>query len=187
LPQTAARVGGGPLPGRALSADALVAVAALQRAGVAAAGTPRKSDVGGAACLQGADEPFDAARAVTVLRAYRARRNAWKLVSGPDWPDTGLFFVRPDGQPWHPETITQRFDTLVAASGLPPVRFHDLRHIAATLMLAAGASIKEIQDTLGHASYTMTADTYTSVLEELKRTTAEATTKLIPRQPTRAA
>ncbi|MEU4476466.1 tyrosine-type recombinase/integrase [Micromonospora sp. NPDC023966] len=124
---------------------------------------------------------------VTVLRAYRARRNGWKLVSGSDWPDTRLFFVRPDGKPWHPETISQRFDNLVAASGLPPVRFHDLRHIAATLMLAASASIKEIQDTLGHASYTMTADVYTSVLEELKRTTAEATTKLIPRRPHRAA
>jgi integrase len=124
---------------------------------------------------------------VTVLRAYRARRNGWKLASGSDWPDTGLFFVRPDGKPWHPETISQRFDNVVAASGLPPVRFHDLRHIAATLMLAAGASIKEIQDTLGHASYTMTADIYTSVLEELKRTTAEATTKLIPRRPHRAA
>ncbi|MFF0372601.1 tyrosine-type recombinase/integrase [Micromonospora sp. NPDC005087] len=86
---------------------------------------------------------------VNVLRANPARRNAWKLVSGSDWPDTGNFFLRPDGQPWHPETITQRFDNLVAASDLPPVRLHDLRHIAATLMLAAGASIKEIQDTLG--------------------------------------
>ncbi len=58
---------------------------------------------------------------VTVLRAYLARRNGWKLVSGSDWPDTGMFFVRPDGKPWHPETITQRFDNLVAASCLPPV------------------------------------------------------------------
>jgi integrase len=119
---------------------------------------------------------------VAVLRAYLTRRSAWKFVGGDGWPETGLFFVRRDGQPWHPETITQRFDRLVSASGLPPVRFHDLRHIAATLMLAAGASIKEIQDTLGHASYKMTADTYTSVLQELKKATAEATTRLIPRR-----
>jgi integrase len=83
--------------------------------------------------------------------------------------------------------VVVRVDNLVAASGLPPVRFHDLRHITATLMLAAGASIKEIQDSLGHASYNMTADIYTAVLEELKRTTAEATTKLIPRRPHQAA
>lgn len=124
---------------------------------------------------------------LTVLRAYLARRAGWKLAAGPRWHDSDIFFVRRDGRPWHPELITARFDRLVAASGLPPVRFHDLRHTAATLMLAAGASIKEIQDTLGHASYKLTADTYTSVLHELKRATAEATTKLIPRRHRTAA
>lgn len=128
-----------------------------------------------------------AAETITALRAYLARRAAWKLAAGPTWHHSDMFFVRRDGRPWHPELITARFDRLVTASGLPPVRFHDLRHTAATLMLAAGASIKEIQDTLGHASYKLTADTYTSVLQELKRTTAEATTKLIPRRSRKAA
>ena len=124
---------------------------------------------------------------IGTLRAYLARRAAWRLAAGPTWQHSDMFFVRRDGRPWHPELITARFDRLVTASGLPPVRFHDLRHTAATLMLAAGASIKEIQDTLGHASYKLTADTYTSVLQELKRTTAEATTKLIPRRNRKAA
>ncbi|MGV9976537.1 tyrosine-type recombinase/integrase [Micromonospora wenchangensis] len=120
---------------------------------------------------------------VTSLRRYLARRASWKLAAGDAWADSGIFFVRQrDGQPWHPETVTGRFDRLVQRSGLPPVRFHDLRHIAATLMLAAGASIKEIQDTLGHSSYKMTADIYTSVLAELKRTTAQATIRLVPRR-----
>jgi integrase len=124
---------------------------------------------------------------ITVLRAYRARRHTWKLATGTDWPNSGLFFVRPDGHPWHPMTVTQRFDKLITTSGLPPVRFHDLRHGAATLMLGAGATLKEIQETLGHASFTITADVYTSVLEDLQRTTAEATTKLIPRRPRKSA
>ncbi|MGC5054736.1 tyrosine-type recombinase/integrase [Micromonospora sp. DT48] len=120
---------------------------------------------------------------VTTLRTYLMRRAGWKLAAGDAWVDSDIFFVRRrGGQPWHPETVTGRFDRLVARSGLPPVRFHDMRHIAATLMLAAGASIKQIQDTLGHSSYTMTADIYTSVLAELKRTTAQATTKLVPRR-----
>ncbi|MDG4834118.1 tyrosine-type recombinase/integrase [Solwaraspora sp. WMMD1047] len=120
---------------------------------------------------------------VTSLRRYLSRRAGWKVIAGDAWVDSDIFFVRQrDGQPWHPETVTGRFDRLVARSGLPPVRFHDLRHVAATLMLAAGASIKEIQDTLGHSSYKMTADIYTSVLAELKKTTAEATIKLIPRR-----
>ncbi|BCJ65699.1 tyrosine-type recombinase/integrase [Polymorphospora rubra] len=128
-----------------------------------------------------------ATETVAVLRAYLARRARWRLAAGPAWPRTDVFFVRPDGQPWHPDTISTRFERLVTRSGLPPVRFHDLRHTAATLMLAAGASIKEIQDTLGHANYKLTADTYTSVLQELKRSTAEATTRLVPRQGRKAA
>ncbi|MFY1652823.1 tyrosine-type recombinase/integrase [Solwaraspora sp. WMMB762] len=120
---------------------------------------------------------------VTSLRTYLTRRAGWKIVAGDAWADTDVFFVRKrDGQPWHPETVAYRFDRLVERSGLPPVRFHDMRHIAATLMLATGATIKEIQDTLGHSSYNLTADTYTSVLAELKKTTAAATTRLVPRR-----
>jgi integrase len=75
--------------------------------------------------------PLDAA-SLAALRTYQARRNRWQLVSGPDWPHTGLFFVQPNGQPWHPETVSERFEKLVAQSGLPPIRLHDLRHCAAT-------------------------------------------------------
>ncbi|GGK43440.1 hypothetical protein GCM10010124_40270 [Pilimelia terevasa] len=60
---------------------------------------------------------------------------------------SGLFFVRPDGTAWHPEQLSRMFYKLVRDAGLPPVRLHDLRHLAATMMLAAGATLKEIQDT----------------------------------------
>jgi integrase len=52
----------------------------------------------------------------------------------------------------------------VKAAELPPIRFHDLRHCAATLMLAAGVDMKVLQETLGHARYAFTADVYTSVI-----------------------
>ncbi|GGK40613.1 site-specific integrase [Pilimelia terevasa] len=115
------------------------------------------------------------------LRRYNTRRKALKLKAGTAWVDSGRFFIRDDGSAWHPERISQIFDNLTTASGLPPIRLHDLRHCAATLMLAAGATLKEIQETLGHANYQITADTYTSVLEELQKTTAEKATKLVPR------
>jgi integrase len=111
---------------------------------------------------------------VAVLRAYRAHR--------PAPSDGGLFFVRPDGQPWHPDTVSRRFRRLIADASLPPVRLHDLRHGAATLALAAGVDLKVIQATLGHTTLALTADTYTSVLPQLARAAAEATAAVIPRR-----
>jgi hypothetical protein len=69
--------------------------------------------------------------------------------------------------------------SLVTASGLPPVRLHDLRHGAATLARASGADLKTVQEQLGHTSIALTADTYTSVLLELHFKVAEATARLV--------
>jgi len=126
--------------------------------------------------------PLDAG-SVAALRAYHARRHRWQLVSGPTWPHTGLFFVQPDGSPWHPESASNRFEQLVADSGLLPIRLHGLRHCAATYLKAAGADVKDIQETLGHSSIAITADTYTSVIHELEaeRAKADAACALIPR------
>jgi hypothetical protein len=63
--------------------------------------------------------------------------------------------------------------------GLPPIRLHDLRHGAATLLLAAGHDMKVVQETLGLSSITIAADTYTSVLPELARRSAEDVAALI--------
>ena len=91
----------------------------------------------------------------------------------------GLPVTTPDGIPLHPDWLTRRFRRLVARSGLPPVRLHDLRHGAASLALAAGADLKTVQAQLGHASIVLTADTYTSVLPELLADAAEATARLV--------
>ncbi|MFD6770791.1 tyrosine-type recombinase/integrase [Micromonospora chalcea] len=119
----------------------------------------------------------------TVLRAHHARRTRWKLAAGAAWPDTGLFFVQPDGRPWHPNAVTDRFEALVRQAGLPPIRLHDLRHCAATYLKAAGADLKDIQELLGHSSIAMT-DVYTSVIAELdvERAKAEAAATLLPRR-----
>jgi hypothetical protein len=62
--------------------------------------------------------------------------------------------------------MTRLFAKLVAASGLPPVTLHGLRHGATTVALAAGADLKVVQDQFGHSTIVLTADTYTSVLPE---------------------
>jgi integrase len=53
---------------------------------------------------------------ITVLRAYLTQRDQWKSAAGDDWPDTGLFFVRPDGHPWHPAAVSDRFERHIIRS-----------------------------------------------------------------------
>jgi integrase len=126
---------------------------------------------------------------VTAWHAHLARRARWQLVNGYRWPDTGFFFVRPDGHKWHPDIVTKRFNKLVRDAGLPPIRLHDLRHCAATFLKAAGGDLKDIQELLGHSTSQITSDIYTSVLVELEveRDKAEKAAALVPRQRRRAA
>jgi len=73
------------------------------------------------------------------------------------------------------------------AGPLPPIRFHDLRHGAATLSLAAGVDMKVISTTLGHARSAFTSDVYTSVIPQVAQAAAEAVAGIVPRRngPTR--
>src|SRR5262249_18296854 len=65
---------------------------------------------------------------------------------------------------------------------LPRLRFHDLRHSAATLLLAQGVHPRYIMDLLGHSSITLTMNTYGHMLEEMKRETARQTDAIFDRQ-----
>ncbi|MET8248220.1 tyrosine-type recombinase/integrase [Streptomyces sp. NPDC005202] len=102
---------------------------------------------------------------------------------GP-YVDSGRVFTWEDGRPYHPEYLFEVFHRLVQKLGLPPIRLHDLRHCAATLSLAAGVHMKAIQVLLGHSSFKLTADTYTSVLPQLELEAADAPVALVPRKAT---
>jgi len=118
---------------------------------------------------------------VAVLKAHFARQAADRLAWGEAWAGTGLAFTREDGAPLHPNTVSGRFARLAFSAGLPPIRFHDLRHGAATYSLAAGVDVKVVQDRLGHSTSALTRDTYTSVLPDVAAAAAEATAAMIPR------
>jgi integrase len=123
---------------------------------------------------------------VAALRAHRRRQIAFRLQWGPEWVDSGKVFTRENGSALHPATVTDRFQALAAAATLPPIRLHDLRHGAASLMLAAGVAPKVVQETLGHSTITLTLDTYTSVYSEVAVEAAEAAAALVPRAGTSA-
>ncbi|WP_239406173.1 site-specific integrase [Frankia sp. Cj3] len=118
---------------------------------------------------------------ITILHAHQARQDAERVACGADWPDTDLVFTQPDGHPLHPSQISDLFHEIADALELPPITLRDLRHGAATLALAAGADLKAVQELLGHATITLTADTYTHLLPELASAIAEDVARLVPR------
>ncbi|MBF8193042.1 site-specific integrase [Nonomuraea sp. K274] len=116
---------------------------------------------------------------VTALRGHRKRQAAERLAAGEAWTNSGFVFTDEIGRPLHPQQVSDHFYQLAFQVGLPPVRLHDLRHGAASLMLAAGVDLKVVQETLGHVSSTFTRDTYTSVYPEVARAAAESTAALV--------
>jgi Phage integrase family len=96
-----------------------------------------------------------------VLRTHRRRQLAQRerhAAAGTRWHDSGYVFTRADGLPINPNYATTRFRKLVDRVGLPPVRLHDLRHVAASLAHEAGADLKTLQDLLGHSSIVITVE-----------------------------
>lgn len=121
-----------------------------------------------------ADDDLDA------LNHHLTRRAAQQLAAEPGTPASDLLFTTETGDPLYPPDVSGLFHTIADTVHLPPIRLHDLRHCAATYMLASGADIKIVQETLGHTNYGFTADTYTSVLHDVARDAAEATARYIP-------
>jgi integrase len=86
---------------------------------------------------------------IAALREHRLRQQAERAAARTRWTQTGYVFTTKTGKPFRPDRMTRLFAKLVAASGLPPVTLHGLRHGAATLALAAGTDLKVVQDQLG--------------------------------------
>jgi len=116
-----------------------------------------------------------------VLRAHRARQVSMRDELGAAYIDTGLVFTKPDGAPLQPDSVSQRWDRLVTRSGLPPVRFHDTRHVAASLTYRATRDLKLTSQMLGHASTAVTEAIYVSVFADVEREAADAAAALVPR------
>ena len=100
---------------------------------------------------------------------------------GEAWQRSDLVVTRNDGSPVNPDSLSSAWRRLLRKHALPPVRFHDLRHAHATLMLLQGVHPKVVSERLGHASVGITLDTYSHVLPSLQSQAVEAFDRLFPR------
>jgi integrase len=109
------------------------------------------------------------ASAIAALKRQRSRQAEARLRAGQAWTDYDLVFTDDFGEPLTGSRITERrLRPLVRREGLPPIRFHDLRHTAATLMLNAGVNPKVVSEMLGHTSVAITLDRYSHVIPTLQ-------------------
>lgn len=111
--------------------------------------------------------------AVDALRRHKARQAKERLALGDRWQDRGFVFAASKGLPLQSSVVVHSFHHSLEAAGLRRVRFHDLRHTAATLMLLAGVPLRVVMEILGHSSISITANTYAHVLPSLSVDAAE--------------
>jgi integrase len=116
---------------------------------------------------------------VSLLREHRRLQVEHKLRVGPAYRGLGLVFASPLGGPIDAGNLRRAFARLLDRAALPRIRFHDLRHTAATLMLTAGVHPKVVSERLGHATVALTLDTYSHVLPDLQRDAAEALDRVL--------
>jgi integrase len=117
---------------------------------------------------------LDAATAAAIARRPPPRHDAWPLV-----------FTRPDGLPWRPEMITDRWRRQWPRLDLPKLTLHSLRHCHACLLLDQGVPIKVVSERLGHATVRMTMETYSHVLPAQDREAADAIQRALRGEPGR--
>lgn len=115
-------------------------------------------------------------KTIAILHAWRDdQRNEQTVVAA----DNGYLFTKPDGGPVHPDVFRQTFERLVARAGLPRIRFHDLRHTHATLLLKERIPTKVVSERLGHANPAFTMATYQHVMPGMQAEAARVFASLL--------
>lgn len=133
--------------------------------------------------------------AIQVLKAHKAKQNAEKLEAGGAYQGDSdekerLVFCTGLGNVVNPRSFVRDFQGCLKQAGLEKVRFHDLRHTYATMLLEAGVALNTVQEQLGHHSPTFTAEQYGHVTKKMKQEAAgvmggilkEAVNNVVPMQ-----
>ena len=111
---------------------------------------------------------------VDLLRAHRSRQLEERLRAGSEWHDMNLIFTTPVGKPIDPSDDRKAWKVLLERAGVPHVGTHAARHTAATMLLAQGQHPRAVMETLGHSQISLTMNTYSHVIDEVRRDVADA-------------
>lgn len=113
------------------------------------------------------------------LKAHKVKCMEQKIRVGSRLVEDDFIIVHPDGKPIYPEYVSQMFTKLQKRAGLPKCRFHDLRHLCASIMVKQGVEVKVAQERLGHKDITTTMNIYAHVLPGSAKEAAEKIGQLV--------
>jgi integrase len=119
------------------------------------------------------------AQLADVLRQHRVRQEQERITAGSLWQDSPCVFTTPIGTPVDPRNDFREFKKLLDRGSLPSVRLHDLRHTAASLLLAQNVPARVVMEILGHSQIALTMNTYSHVAPEVSREAADRMARLL--------
>jgi integrase len=115
----------------------------------------------------------------SILQEERRRVMETRALAGAKWVDNGLVFPSEVGTPLEERNVLRRFQRICEANELPKLRFYDLRHTHASLLIHEGVHPKKISERLGHSSIKLTMDTYGHLFEGSDHDSADKMDKLL--------
>jgi integrase len=110
--------------------------------------------------------------AIEALKEHFVNQEKVRMKAGEKWNERDIVFTNTYGGFLRPDTVLDAFHQLLKDAGLPPMRFHDLRHSAATILFVAGVNAKVVQELLGHSKISMTLEIYSHVLPSMQQEAA---------------
>jgi integrase len=116
---------------------------------------------------------------IVALEVHSQRQEKERVTAGSLWRGSSCVFTTPVGTPVDPRNDNREFKKLLARAGLPPVRLHDLRHTAASLLLAQGVPARVVMEILGHSQIALTMNTYSHVAPEVSHEAAERMARVL--------
>lgn len=118
---------------------------------------------------------------VDALRKHELRQVAEKIWAGSNWDGSDLVFANRNGGPTQAKHVIEQFHHLLNNAGMRRIRFHDLRHSCATLLLVQGVSPRVVMEVLGHSEIALTMNAYSHVVPELQRDAADRMQAILER------
>lgn len=114
-----------------------------------------------------------------ILLRLQVEQKSNKKLFGSEYHDSDYVFTWQDGKPFAPDYVSRKFSKTLKQNNLPHIRYHDLRHTTASMLLAQGFQLKEVQEWLGHSDIGTTANIYGHLDFESKKKVANGLGSLL--------